>query len=463
MRSLKVRLTLLFAAVATASIGVLGLALHYALSAQLVERERERLAGKVEQLHHVVSEVSTRQSLDDAQHRLADAFVGHPELRGAVLDRSGVPILRLSDFPWPQSLAGVAVAGPAEEMVMNAGESFRVAVAPAALGKNGDAVFVAVAQSTHESQQILARFRGTVVAGCLLGSLLAGGLGYLAAVRGLRPLRKMVRDAAAISAERLDHRLDYRDAPVELRDMAESFNSMLGRLESSFRRLAEFSADLAHELRTPLTSLMLHSQIALDRPRSEAELRNVLASGLEELERLSRLVNDMLFIAKADHNQVTLALERFAMEEEVAKVLEYFEPLADEQNVRLVHEGSARVAADRSMVRRVIANLVSNAIRHAESGSAVRVRLSGEPAVATVDVENTGVPINPEDAERIFDRFFRARDSRGADGAGLGLAIVKAIVDLHGGRVGVSGTSSGTTFRVTLPRDSNRGSAILPP
>lgn len=459
-RSLRFRLTVLFAVVTTAAIALVGVYLNYALSDQLATREREQLTAKVELFRHVLSETPDAAALEEARHRLGDILVGHEDLRGSVLDPSGKPLLRLSAFAWPSGLLPGATTAMEASTVVN-GVPYRVLIAPARLGGGDSTVLVALAHSSAESRLILNRFQATVVLACLFGSILAGGLGYFAAERGLRPLRKMAAAAAAISAERLDDRLHVEDAPLEVREMAASFNAMLKRLETSFRRLSEFSADLAHELRTPLNNLMLHAQVALDRPRDGAQLRDVLASGLEELDRLSRLVNDMLFIAKADHSQVRLAMQDFMLDEEVAKVFEYYEAIADEKQVRLACEGTAAASADRAMVRRAVANLVSNAVRHAEAGSAVQVRLWAAGAKAVVEVENRGAPIAAEETGRVFERFYRARSSGSAatEGSGLGLAIVQSIVHLHGGEASAASIAGGTVFRVTFQAARPRSDA----
>ena len=452
-QSLRFRLTALFAIVTTVCIAALGLYLEYALSSQLYAREREHLVGKLELFRHVLSETASTREIESSRHRLADILVGHEELRGSVLHRAGGLIMPLSHFPWPPAM----IENPGEdvrEVVTEPGQVFRVIVAPATLGGGAETVLVALAQSSALSRQIIGRFRATVVVACVLGSIAAGTLGYFAAARGLRPVQKMAQAAAAVSADRMGERLDIDDTPLELRDLAESFNAMLGRLELSFRQLSEFSADLAHELRTPLTSLMLHAQVALDKPRDETELRHVLASGLEELERLSRMVNDMLFLAQADHSRMPLRREVFDFSEEARKVLEYFQPVADDRNVRFVLEGEARASADRGMVRRAIANLVSNAVRHADPGSTLRVRLSSEGAAAVVAVENRGTPVPAEEASRLFDRFYRATASRdaGNDGTGLGLAIVKSIVELHDGKATVLSRDGETVFKVSFAK-----------
>lgn len=454
LQSLRLRLTLLFALVTSLAIALLGLFLDFALSSQLAAREREQLAGKAELFLHVISEIRSPAELEGARHRFADILIGHGELRADILDRSGAPVLALSSHAWPPSLPDEAVRqGATEAETGGAGEPFRVLGMAAAIPGSAEKLVVAIALSGAETKQILGRFRISIVLACLLSSAVAGALGYVAAIRGLRPLRNMVRAAAGIGAEQLDRRLDLGEVPVELRELAESFNGMLARLQDSFRRLSDFSSDLAHELRTPLTNLILHSQIALSRPRDEAKLRAVLASGLEELERLARMVNDMLFIAKADHSQIQLAREPVPVEEEVAKVFDYFQALAEERNVGLSCDGSGRARGDRGMIRRVLANLVSNAIRHAQAGSTVTVELVQDGSALRIEVHNRGIPIGETDAKRAFDRFYRGESSRTAssEGAGLGLAIVKSIVELHGGSAAASATRAGTTFRVTLP------------
>jgi two-component system heavy metal sensor histidine kinase CusS len=451
MRSLRIRLTVLFALVTSLSIAAVGVFLDYSLSMQLVAREREQLAGKIELFSHLLAGMGTHAQIRADDHRFAEVLIGHGDLRAAILEPPGPPVLELHPFSWPAELvAGAARGQEAEGVAARDGKPYRVLVSQAQTPQGP--VLVALAQDITESRIIVSRFRTTIVLACVLASLATGALGYFAAVRGLYPLRVMSRAAARISAERLHERLALKDVPRELRDMAESFNGMLARLEESFRRLSEFSSDLAHELRTPLTNLMLQAQVALDKPRNQSELREVLESGLEELERLSRTVNDMLFLAKADHAQLRLDLQPLPLEEETEKIFEYFEPLASERGVRLERQGSAVANADRAMIRRVLANLVSNALRYAEPESAVRIRLSTEGRAAIIDVENTGLPISGEDRARVFDRFFRTEASRGvaSEGAGLGLAIVKSIVELHGGKASAMSEASRTTFRVTL-------------
>lgn len=451
MRSLRLRLTALFALVTSLSIAAVGVFLDYSLSMQLAAREQEELAGKAELFSHVLAGMGSPTEIRENEHRFSEVLIGHGDLRAAILEPAGRPVLVLASFPWPEELIDRAARGePAGGGAFLEARPYRVLVS---LVQMRDVrVLVALAQDISESRHIVTGFRTTIVLACLLASVLAGGMGYLAAVKGLQPLRVMSRAAARVSAERLDERLQLTDVPRELQDLAESFNAMLVRLQNSFRRLSEFSADLAHELRTPLTRLTLQAQVALDRPRNEAELRGVLESGLEELERLTRMVNDMLFLAKADHAQLNLELQLLPLEEEVDKILEYFEPVASDRGVRLERQGAATASADRAMIRRALANLVSNAIRYADPGSTALVRLRNERGAAVAEVENRGPALSEADRLRVFDRFYRAETSRASQGTGLGLAIVKSIVELHGGAVSAASDGRRTVFRMALQR-----------
>ena len=451
-RSLSLSLTLWFTLVTALVIGITGMFLDRWLSADLEERARAQLEADFEHFRHLLAESASREELAGSHWFAADPRHSGG-LQASALEVSGKVLAGSPPFDWPAELLRRAKDEPVHELVRTRGRSYSVLLGPARIGGGSDAVLVGIALDKRQDDAIVLHFRVAALVAWLLASAAAAALGYFAARRGLRPLRRMVEAAARIRAESLNERLDAENAPHELQDLARSFNAMLERLDQSFRRLSDFSSDLAHELRSPLSSLMLQAQVALGKPRNEAELRQVLESGLEELERLSRMANDMLFLAKAEHAGHLLQREPVSLAEEAGKVFEYFEPLASERGVRLELRGAARVLADRSMMRRMIANLVSNAVRHATPGSAVEVVCDDTGAAVAISVANHGVELSPEECGRVFDRFYRVESSRSAsaEGAGLGLAIVKSIVELHGGRIGVESGSGRTSFCVRLP------------
>jgi two-component system heavy metal sensor histidine kinase CusS len=303
----------------------------------------------------------------------------------------------------------------------------------------------------------MAGFRVTLWTFVAVAALLSGVLGHFAARRGLAPLQAMKREAAGITARRLSARLAVDAVPVELADLAATLNDMLARLEESFRRLSDFSSDLAHEFRTPVNTLMIEAQVTLSRPRSAGEYREALASSVEEYERLSRMIADMLFIAKADEGRIVPVAGQLELAPLVADLVEFHRLLADEKGIAVESEGEGAIRGDSLMIRRAIGNLLSNAIRHTPPGGRVAVSIRRlETGQTAVEVVNTGQAIPPEHLPRLFDRFYRADASRAGDGthSGLGLAIVKSIVEAHGGSVTVSSSGGETRFSLVFaPRE----------
>lgn len=273
--------------------------------------------------------------------------------------------------------------------------------------------------------------------------------------KGHTPLRLVSQKIKNISSENLDVRLDPRTVPVELEQLVISFNHMIERIEDVFTRQANFSADIAHEIRTPITNLVTQTEIALSQQRSQHELEDVLYSSLEEYNRMAKMVSDMLFLAQADNQQLVLERTRFDIRTEILRVFEFFEAWAEEQQVTLAMSGrSCWVEGDAPMLRRVINNLLSNAIRYTPKGETVRVTLEEEGLWAKVIIANPGVMITPEHLPRLFDRFYRVDPSRQRKtaGSGIGLAIVKSIVAAHQGKISVASDATSTRFTLLLPR-----------
>lgn len=281
-------------------------------------------------------------------------------------------------------------------------------------------------------------------------------VGYRIARRGIRPVERIAETARRISSSTLSERIQPAGYPVELAALAGTFNAMLDRLQDSFARLSDFSADIAHELRTPVNNIRGEAEVALKRARSVEDYREVLASCLEEAVRLSRLIGNLLFLARTESPEAHLKRESTEIEQVLQAVHDYFEPAAVEAGVRLEVEcaGTIAISVDRMLVRRALANLVFNALSHTRAGGKIILRARGKAGDLLVEVQDTGVGIPPEALPRVFDRFYRvdrARSSR-SGGTGLGLAIVRAIVAMHGGSVDIrSKTGDGTTVGFVLP------------
>lgn len=275
-----------------------------------------------------------------------------------------------------------------------------------------------------------------------LGCAMLTGMGIRWLVlRDLAPLADLAAQTRAISPRRLDQRLTLAQPAEELQPWIEQFNALMERLERAYAQLEGFNADVAHELRTPLATLIGETEVALSRERSAESLRDTLASNLEEMQRLSAMVNDMLFLSNADRGAQARRGEPVSLAELARQVAEFHECTLDEAGLKLDVVGDATVAVDEPLVKRALSNLLGNATRYAAPGSTVEVKIGTEPAVASeveVLVRNQGKGIAPQQLPRLFDRFFRGDESRCCEGQelhhGLGLAIVAAIARMHAGR-----------------------------
>jgi two-component system heavy metal sensor histidine kinase CusS len=459
--SITLRLTALFALASTVVLLALGYLIGGIVEHHFVEQDMEVLTGKLDLARHALEKVRSEQDLASIPQHLDDSLVGHQGLAVVVVAPDGQKLFATSGAEFPQALLDKPVhEGPLHPIVWKtAGNTpFRGIAAMAATGMAGGApAIVAVATDISHHEHFMVSFRTTLWLFVFLAALLTGFLGWAAVRRGLRPLQAIRRKAESITAQRLDARLAVDAVPVELVDLVETLNAMLNRLEDSFRRLSDFSSDLAHEFRTPISNLLTQTQVILSRPRTPDDYRDVLASNVEEFERLSRMIADMLFIAKADEGRIVPSRERLDLARLVADLVEFHRLVADEKGVALDYGGSGAIQGDPLMIRRAISNLLSNAIRHTPPGGRVLVGInadvSDEAGRVSISVTNSGETIPAAHLSRLFDRFYRADPSRHGDGghSGLGLAIVKSIVEAHGGKVSVVSEGGQTLFSLVFP------------
>ena len=223
-------------------------------------------------------------------------------------------------------------------------------------------------------------------------------------------------------------------------------------LDDSFTRLSQFSADLAHELRTPIANMLGEAQVALTRDRAAAEYRETIESSVAECERLSRIVDNLLFVARVDAAREPIARKQFDARAAVEKIAAFYQTVAEDRHVTISCSGDGQICADPDLFERAVGNLLDNALRFTAEHGSIHIALSKHNSALEVAVSDTGSGIAPEHLPRVFDRFYRAESSRGSDGAGLGLALVKSIVDLHGGSAMIeSKVGRGTTVKLTFP------------
>ncbi|WP_304623201.1 heavy metal sensor histidine kinase [Pantoea sp. Ap-967] len=440
--ALGTRLALLFAAcTAAVSLGA-GLLFSHASAQHFIELDQQLLESRLSQVRSLLGGLDT---LDGLPARL-------PALHSELSHQADLA-LRISSHDgaaWFTSRPGLppTPATPGLSTQHANGVDYRsLAVQLNGQGSPRLTLFLDITHHQHFLQGMQRLIWLTVGLSALATAL----LGAWAARRGLRPLRQIGQVAASVSARSLTTRLPVAQMPEELAELASTVNAMLQRLDDAFQRLSAFSADIAHELRTPLSNLLTHTQVTLTRPRSLEEYREALHGNLEELQWMAQMINDMLFLAKADHGLLVPGQVALALHEEVDALLEYYAALAEDGEVQLLREGEALLQGDRPMLRRALSNLLDNALRFTPAGGQVRVTL--EPGIR-VCVANTGAAIDAAALPRLFDRFYRvdpARREGSSEHAGLGLAITRSIVQAHGGSIVAHCEGGWTRFVIELP------------
>ena len=458
--SLALRLTLSIGAVITVVLLTFGWMVERSISDHFAQQDVDELNAVVQALQRSLSEYPMDEEPAALRRRLAEAVSGHHDAEYRISDERGAVI-----YATPGSaLDGFSRLPPSGYKIdldsvriwKDNGRMYRGAVVwlfPHVASTNTRWT-LAVATGIDFHLRYLESFRNYLRIIMLAAVFIAVFSIWVAVYQGHAPIRRISREIERIKSDQLYIRLAPDAVPAELTELAVSFNDMLDRIESGFRRLSNFSADIAHEMRTPITNLMTQTEVALSQVRSVEQYREVLYSNLEEYERMAKMVSDMLFLAQADNKLLKPEIVSIDLAAEVLGLFDYFEAWAEERAVALVLEGSdVCVQGDRLMIRRALSNLLSNAIRHTPKNGDVRVSISSIDDTGVLRVENPASAIRTEHLPHLFDRFYRPDISRqrGEDGAGLGLAIVKSIIEAHGGSISASSTTDLIVFEMILP------------
>jgi two-component system, OmpR family, heavy metal sensor histidine kinase CusS len=453
--SLLKRLTVAFSIVALLVFALVSGFLYDSLARQLQLRDDSEIAEKLDQFLQQAHDLGTTRLLLQNSVEFHEALKAHPAVHLSILNGRGDILVQRSDNPSPE-LRSVGSRPHFQHAAYSCDPptigSSRCIFADETL-PSGETIRILLAHVAAERHSILRSYQEDVWLAIAGGAILMGTLGYAIARRGLSPVKMIGRQTASIEAHRLNARLDISAGPVELQEIAVSVNRMLDRLERAFMRLSQFSSDLAHDMRTPLATVISSSQITLSRTRTTEEYENLLESNIEECERLQRMIENMLFLARSDNSKHHLKLGEVDCRYELARLTSYFQGIAEGTGVHFVINGDAKIYADPTMFRRAVSNLMSNALDHATTGSDIELRTYQSEGYVTVEVTNKGQPIPPEHIGKIFDRFYRVNASRhgSAKNTGLGLAIVKSIMESHRGKVDVLSQGDNTTFALYFP------------
>ncbi|CAM4223152.1 Cu(+)/Ag(+) sensor histidine kinase [Bordetella muralis] len=458
--SLAVRLTVSIGAVITVVLLTFGWIVERSINNHFIQQDVDELNAVVQALSHTLATRPTNIAPAELSERFANAASGHHNAEYRISSGDGAEIYAT---PGSNLDRFARIAKPVKKITIDTvgiwkdhGQTFRGAVLRASPdGSPGeDMLTITVATGINFHLHYLESFRTYLriitIAACLIAILAT----WLAVHQGHAPIRRISREIRRIRSDQLHIRLQLSDVPAELAELATSFNEMLDRLEAVFRRLSDFSGDIAHELRTPITNLKTQTEVALSQSRGVEQYREILYSNLEEYERMAKMVGDMLFLAQADNDLLKPELVKIDLATEIRNLFDYFGAWAEERDVALELIGEhVCILGDRLMIRRALSNVLSNAIRYTPTGQAVIVTLKLAKKAAVVRVKNPGPIIRAEHLSRIFERFYRtdASRKRGAEGAGLGLAIAKSIVEAHSGEIHASSTVQATEFEIRLP------------
>jgi two-component system heavy metal sensor histidine kinase CusS len=317
---------------------------------------------------------------------------------------------------------------------------------------HGQIYTIQVGQDRSGDEQFRKKFGALLAFTVALGTVASAVIAITVTRRGLRPLHDMTSSLARISPAHLNERLTSLGWPREIQPLVRAFDEMLDRLENSFKRLSQFSADLAHELRTPIANVLGEAQVALTRARTADEYREIIESSVSECERLSGVVDNLLFLARAEAADRLIQPSLFDGRTAIEKIAAYYQTIAENRHVTVSCSGEGQIFADSALFSRALNNLVENALRFTPDGGTIRISVDVNAAQARVLVSDTGSGIAPEHLPHVFDRFYRADSSRSSAGTGLGLSLVQSIAELHGGSATIeSEVGRGTTVVLSFP------------
>ncbi|ONH51550.1 two-component system, OmpR family, heavy metal sensor histidine kinase CusS [Pseudomonas cedrina] len=456
--SMTLRLALIFALLAFTLLATLGVALYRELERELVMRDDAALISRVDQLRNLLNDSNTLD-LIKTKPELFQNMLGNHESVLSIAAPGQTPLLLVNpgniDLPSVPPVAkdhALSLADVHHLPGVN-GVPFSTVAASIDSGDLGS-LQVTSGRLMTERTAVLASYRLSVYILAGIAAIMLAVVGYLLVYRGLLPLRRLARHAQGIGVGNLAERLDSQGAPKELLPMIDSFNTMLERLAKGFVQLGQVSTDMAHELRTPINNLLGETQVALQQSRSIESYQQLLASNVEELERLARMLDNMLFLARTDPASALRQRQALSAADEVERIAEYFEGLAGDVDIRIHASGEGVIWAEPMLLRRALANLCANAIKYGAPGTELMIQ-----AVPTTDginlrVSNRGGTIAAEHLPRLFERFYRVDESRerSAQSNGLGLSIVATIMQLHNGRYSVSSDAGVTCFELFFPQ-----------
>jgi two-component system OmpR family sensor kinase len=464
--SLKTRIAVWYISLSTLVLVGLGVALYLIISHSMMNERRAVIAQDLEKLPHVAQRVGNRgvdRLLDEAQEEIplkpADEFV-------QIFGPDGVSVassknLRGRTLPFRPELAGTS----AFETISTSGDGSPALLGVSRININNAPYFAAIAVSLENVRGIQRRLLITLAVSIPIAILLSLVGGAVLARQAIEPLDRITNTAQRISARHLDQRIELPGADIELTRLASSFNQMLDRLDQSFKQMRQFTADASHELRTPVTILMGETELAVNDLLDYEECKAALSSRHEELQRMARIVDDLLTLSQFDDGAPALVRKPLDFADLVIEVCEQQRNQAKAKGVELELNKTVPIMmqGDSSRLRQMVRNLLDNAIKYTPAGGKVSIELAQSNGNFAFRVSDSGIGIPSSDLPHIFDRFYRVDKARTREegGSGLGLSIVKRVVESHGGKIKVtSEVGTGTVLTVVMTSSGDHLSEV---
>ncbi len=461
---IRVRLTVWYVTVILITLGISSLAMYYGIQKATEETVDAQLGGRRDTIQRFLESYNPQQAVATPQLLPAAAGLGTGDELYQVTDASGAmlfqsPAMRELEIPLDVNLLQHHYRHHRDQgsftTYYRRHDDVRVLASLVHLGAK--AYRIQVATDVNPLYAVLETFRKWVWTGLPLVVCLAGMGGYWLTGRAMNPVHDLVHSTRHISERNLSNRIAVPAAHDELRELAETINAMLARLESAFARITRFTADASHELRTPITVIRTTAEIILERERSNVEFKEMVGLILRESESTSTLIEQLLTLARADADTEQLILEELDLRAVIEEIDPGSRTLAEARGVRWTTEIPKQpvvVFGDRLHLRRLLLILIENACRYTETGGSVHLGMHVQEGEAVIEVTDAGIGIPPDELAHVFDRFYRASNARFFDGegTGLGLPIAQWIVTAHGGRLTAQSTlGSGTCMSAHLP------------
>ncbi|WP_380184760.1 heavy metal sensor histidine kinase [Kalamiella sp. sgz302252] len=438
--SLTVRLTIIFVLTMAAACAGIALTLYGALRHELIWRDDTTLINRAAQLRQLLQDGAKPEMLPLYFNRMVDTrqdilLIQPVNGPGVTINHTGA------------TLASSPAPGELHRQRTKEGEELTIYSLKGQT--DSGAVTLTVARVARERARMLAQYRWQSLLVCLAALAACAILSPLFIRRGLKAIGALSKITADTSTDRLSQPIPLHNLPRELLPLGEALNLMRSRLADDFTRLTRFADDLAHELRTPINVMLSQSQVTLGQRRTVDEYQQLLEGNIEELENLSRLIDNILFLARADHHNVALSKERFSLSDMLEDITDFLEPLAEEKALSFSVQAQGDLQADKLLFQRAIVNLITNAIRHAPPGTLISIETEICTDGVNIAIGNQGELLTA--TEKLFERFWRGDEARHSAGTGLGLAMVKAIAELHDGEAWYRHRQSRNYFGIRLP------------